>query len=354
MRRSRLISLAIPLAVALALLLGFQFGGAALAQTGTATPPAGEELEPSAYLTLDLQAGFVLDPFLVSLNGGGEVAASTLDETCVGYINDKPVLTANWEGATDLLRIFFYSDSDSTLVIQQPDGSYLCADDVDENVLDAEVVAEQPAAGTYKVWVGSYEPNQLIPGLLVITAQPDLGLASFDPSTLVKRAPLTVEVDEDSEAELAAKEAVTTTQRIAPDGTLSADAFITATVTAEGLVPAFEVSGEEAVCGGMVGEEPDFIVAVPEDIATLRIMFEAEQDTALLAVHAEAGTFCADDDAEALNANPVLDIEAPEPGLYGIFVGRFQEDEPITGTLTITTDPTQEPAILTPAANPQE
>jgi hypothetical protein len=104
----------------------------------------------------------------------------------------------------------------------------------------------------------------------------------------------------------------------------------------------------------MVGAEPDFIVDVPEDIAALRIMFEAEQDTSLVAVHAEAGTFCADDDAEMLNANPVLDIETPAPGLYGIFVGRFHEDEPITGTLTITTDPTLEPAILAPAANPQE
>jgi hypothetical protein len=325
-----------------------------MAQTDTASPPAGENPEPSAYLTLDMQAGFALDPFLVSLNGGGELDASTLDPACVGYINDKPVLTANWEGAVDSLRIFFYSDNDSTLVIQGPDGAYLCADDVDENVLDAEVVAEQPATGIYKVWVGSYEPNQLIPGLLVITARPDLSLSSFDPSALVRREPIAVAVEEASEAELAAREAVTATRRVAPDGVLSADAFITRTVTAEGLVPSFEVSGEDAVCGGMIGEEPDFIVDVPADIEGLRIMFEAEQDTSLLAVHAEAGSFCADDDEQMLNANPVLDIEAPAPGLYGVYVGRFQEDAPITGTLTITTDGTQEPGILAPAANAQE
>jgi hypothetical protein len=350
MRLSRPISLAI----ALSALLGVLLWGAAVAQTDTATPPDADNPEPSAYLTLDMQAGFALDPFLVSLNGGGELDASTLDPACVGYINDRPVLTADWEGAVDFLRIFFYSDSDSTLVIQQPDGSYLCADDVDENVLDAELVAEQPATGSYKVWVGSYEPNQLIPGLLVITARPDLDLSSFDPRALIKRQPLEVEVEEESEAAVAAKEAVTATQRVAADGVLSAGAFITAAVTAEGNVPTFEVSGEDAVCGGIIGAAPDFIVDVPADIETLRIMFEAEQDASLLVIHAEEGAFCADDDAERLNANPVLDIEAPEPGLYGIFVGRFQEDEPITGTLTITTDPTQEPAILAPAANPQE
>jgi hypothetical protein len=342
------------LAIALSVLLSILLGGAALAQTDTPPTPDADNPEPSAYLTLDMQAGFALDPFLVSLNGGGELDASTLDPACVGYINDKPVLTANWKGAVDFLRIFFYSDSDSTLVIQQPDGDYVCADDVDENVLDAELVTEQPAAGTYKIWVGSYEANQLIPGLLVITARPDLSLSSFDPRALVKREPIQVEAEPLAPAAVAAKEAVTETQAAPADAVLGADSFITATVTAEGLVPSFEVSDDDAVCGGMVGAEPDFIVDVPEDIAALRIMFEAEQDTSLVVVHAEAGTFCADDDAEMLNANPVLDIETPAPGLYGIFVGRFHEDEPITGTLTITTDPTQEPAILAPAANPQE
>ena len=349
------------LALALSFLLGALLWGAALAQAdqpgagpAPGTAPGAGDPEPSAYLTLDMQAGFALDPFLVSLNGGGEVDASTLDPACIGYINNKPVLTANWEGAVDFLRIFFYSDSDSTLVIQQPDGGYICADDVDENVLDPELVAEQPAAGTYKIWVGSYEPNQLIPGLLVITARPDLSLSSFDPRLLVKRAPISVATQEPSDAEVAAKAAVTETARIAADSVISAETTVTATIVAGGTMPSFEVTGEDAVCGGMIGEQPDYIIDVPEGIAALRIMFEAEKDTSLVAVHAEAGAFCADDQTETLNANPVLDLEEPTPGLYGIFVGRFHADEPITGTLTITTDPTIEPAILAPAPNQQE
>lgn len=349
MRRSR------PLffALALAALLGVLVSAAALAQADTPPAPGTENPEPSAYLTLDMQAGFALDPFLVSLNGGGEVDASTLGETCVGYINDKPVLTATWAGAVDALRIFFYSDSDSTLVIQRPDGSYVCADDVDENVLDAELVAEQPAAGTYKIWVGSYEPDQLIPGLLVITARPDLSLSSFDPRALVKREPIEVEEEAPAPAEIAAKEAISETQAAQEASGLAAGDTLTATVTAEGLVPSFEVSGEDAVCGGLIGEAPDFVIDVQEGVESLRILFEAEQDTSLLVVHGEEDFFCADDDPELLNANPVLDIETPTPGLYGVFVGRFQEDEPITGTLTITTDPTLQPAILAPAANLQ-
>lgn len=336
------------LALAAAALLGILLWGAAMAQTDQAADA--DNPEPSAYLTLDMQAGFALDPFLVSLNGGGELDASTLDPACVGYINDQPVLTANWGGAVDVLRIFFYSDSDSTLVIQQPDGDYLCADDVDENVLDAEVVAEKPSAGTYKIWVGSYEPDQLIPGLLVITARPDLSLGTFDPSVLVKREPIAVEPEATAEPAAMVRESAAETATLV----VEADTMVTATVVASGTVPSFAVSGEDAVCGGMIGEQPDFVIDVQEGVPALRIMFEAEQDSSLVVEHADGDTFCADDDIGLLNANPVLDLEEPAPGVYRIFVGRFFEDEPITGTLTVSTDPTLEPAILAPATSSQE
>jgi hypothetical protein len=314
------------------------------------------ETEPSAYLTLDMKAGFALDPFLVSLNGGGEVDASTFNTSCVGYINDKPVLTARWTGAVDQLRVFFYSDSDSTLVIKQPDGSYLCADDLADNVLDPEVTVANPVTGTYQVWIGSFDANQLIPGLLVITARPDVSLTEFNPSELVKRDPIKpeVEVADTSSEAIAAKEAVTNTEPIATDAVITEATTVSATLVASGTVPSFAVTGDEAVCGGMIGDIPDYVVEVSEGLPALRIMFEAEQDTSLVVVHAEAGSFCADDSADGTNANPVVDIEAPAPGYYGIYVGRFKDDEPITGTLTVTTDPTLTPAVLAPAAGAQQ
>lgn len=366
------------LAACTAVLFGALLWGVTEAQSGdAATPdatptPLPAEPEPSAYLTLDMAAGFALDPFLVSLNGGGEVDASTIHSDCVGYINDQPVLTANWEGTVDALRVFFYSDSDSTLVIQQPDGSYLCNDDLADNVLDPEIAVTQPVTGVYKLWVGSYDANQLIPGLLVITARPDFGLAEFDPATLVKRAPIAPEPEVtapavvDASAALAAKAAVTDTAELAAaesaaaelaaaitaDAVITDGATVTATLIAGGVVPSFEVSGDEAVCGGMIADVPDFILDVPAGLPNLRLMFEAEQDTSLVVLHAE-GTFCADDNADLTNANPVLDIPAPTSGIYDVFVGRFQEDAPITGTLTVTTDPALAPAILAPASTTQ-
>ncbi len=350
-----------PLAIAActAALFGVLLWTVALAQTGDATPaptPVPVETEPSAYLTLDMKAGFALDPFLVSLNGGGEVDASTFNTSCVGFVNDKPVLTARWTGTVDQLRVFFYSDSDSTLVVQQPDGSYVCADDAADNVLDPELTVANPVTGTYKVWIGSFDANQLIPGLLVITARPELTLAEFNPSKLVKRAPIEPEVavqDTSTEA-LAAKAAVTNTEPIATDAVITEATTVSATLVASGTVPSFEVTGNEAVCGGLIGDIPDYVIDVPEGLPALRIMFEAEQDTSLVVVHAEAGTFCADDSADGTNANPVVDIETPAAGYYGVYAGRFKEDEPITGTLTVSTDPTLTPAVLAPAASAQQ
>jgi hypothetical protein len=350
-----------PLALAAtsAALLGVLFWAAALAQSGDATPaptPVPEAPEPSAYLTLDMAAGFALDPFLVSLNGGGEVDASTLDPACIGYINDQPVLTARWEGSVDVLRTFFYSDSDATLVVQGPDGSYLCNDDSAENVLDPEVDITAPVTGTYRIWIGSFDANQLIPGLLVITGRTDFGLADFDPSALVERDPIEPEVEmaETSDEAMAAKEAVTTTEEIATDAVIAPNTTVTASIVASGTVPSFEVTGDDVVCGGLLGDVPDFVIDVPAGLPALRILFEAEQDTSLVVVHAEEGSFCADDSADLANANPVLDIEAPAPGYYGIYVGRFFDDEPVEGTLIVTTDSALAPAILAPAANPQQ
>ncbi len=53
-------------------IFGLMLSEPALAQDSTAT----DEDAPAAYITLNLDAGHPLDPFLVSVNGGGDVDAS--------------------------------------------------------------------------------------------------------------------------------------------------------------------------------------------------------------------------------------------------------------------------------------
>ncbi len=101
-----------------------------------------------------LTPGFTPDPQLATGNAGGLTDSSTLSGECRGYIPSTPnhVLTAT--GAFPHLRIAANGGSaDITLVVQRPDGTYLCNDDSD----GLNPMVEGPfAAGEYRIFVGSY------------------------------------------------------------------------------------------------------------------------------------------------------------------------------------------------------
>ena len=140
-----------------------------------------------AFLTINPLAGFPLDPFLVTAQGGGPVAASTLAKDCIGYVPAKPTVTVDYKGKADLLKAFFYSDGDTTLVVQTPDGKYVCGDDTNRLVLDPTVEIKKPAQGRYNVWVGSAAAKDLVPGFLVFTARADMDASKLALGGLVKR-----------------------------------------------------------------------------------------------------------------------------------------------------------------------
>lgn len=342
----------------LALMLALLGGGAVLAQSDTAASEDSETAAaPAAFLTMNLRAGFPLDPFVVSLNGGGEVDASTLDPACVGFITEAPTFAVNWEGEAEFFDIFYYSDFDPTLVLQLPDGSFLCNDDASDNVLDPELIVESPAEGEYNLWVGSYDAGQIIPGLLVITANRSVSVNDFDPGALVQRAAIADDIqpanvvgadavqaalsgEESGESSDAAAVAASRTagRDIVPDVEIAGgDTPITATLVASGETPVFTVLNEDdngTVCGGLVsGAAPEFVFRYDGDTEDLRIFFEGSADSSLVIVGEEI-VLCSDDSEAGENGNPVIDIANPS-GLYGVWVGRFDATEPVTGTLTI-------------------
>jgi heat shock protein HslJ len=102
----------------------------------------------SAMVSIDLAAGFPLDPTFVSVNGGGEVDARLLGNQCSGYIHRQPVVTVNWSGEADMARVFYVSDGDPTLVVLTPKGELLCNDNVHSQLLDPFVEIEKPVAGS--------------------------------------------------------------------------------------------------------------------------------------------------------------------------------------------------------------
>lgn len=372
----------LPPAFLTAALLTAALNGVALAQESPAPEPAG----PSAYITLDLEAGFPLDPFIVSVNGGGPVEAASLAAGCPGYVAEQPVLTANWTGEAEFIEIFTYSDEDPTLLVQLPDGTFLCSDDATDTLLDTAVQIMTPAAGAYKVWVGAYEADQLLPLFLVLTTRDEVSLSTFDMGSLVERAPQSEQANsplaESPEAQ-ALLEVVTTAEEVTPalratstmteaadageaaaeegdieefpivvDAMLDgASAVFTKSVTVSGELPAFLLNdGERTHCAGIIEEQPSAIFELTAAMPVLRIFAEATADSTLVIVNEHGDIFCADDAAiageENLTAHPMIDITDAPAGFYALFVGRFGDEAPLDAVITL--DPTAEalPALL--------
>jgi len=74
----------------------------------------------------------------------------------------------------------------------------------------------------------------------------------------------------------------------------------------------------------------------------MTVWFAGKQDASLLVVGPQGAAYC-NDDSGADNANPSVRLQKPAQGRYGVFVGRFSQDAPVEGTVTVTTDPTAMP-----------
>lgn len=126
-----------------------------------------DPFEDPNYGTVRLLAGFLPDPYEVNLTSGGVINVNYLGTPCAGFATEAPDYNLVWSGNADFLRIYFDSNDDTTLVINDPNGSWYCNDDF--NGLDPQISFANPVAGTYNIWVGSYSNNEFITGELNIS-----------------------------------------------------------------------------------------------------------------------------------------------------------------------------------------
>ncbi|MCB0188802.1 MAG: hypothetical protein KDE31_31245, partial [Caldilineaceae bacterium] len=289
---------------------------------------------------------YPLDPLIVSLNGGGNIPASVYGELCNGFIAENPTVTLNWAGEADFVEAFFYSDHDPVLVVQTPSGEYLCNDDANDLLLDPVLWLEKPEPGRYNIWVGSYAPNQLLPGLLVLSTRPEINIGTFSLENLINREPIPEDLVEAEE--------VNTGKLVTDTSTLAADQIVdwnneeelTHTVTVSGTVPAFDISTPDMMCNGFIHALPDFVFNLSETPDHLRIFFEGDGDATLMVEDPDGNIFCNDDHVAGENLNPVVDIPAPTVGQYYVFIGRVQMDEEIHGVMTVSGSVALNPAVL--------
>ncbi|HSN78543.1 MAG TPA: copper resistance protein NlpE N-terminal domain-containing protein [Anaerolineae bacterium] len=303
----------------------------------------------ASLVTVDLEAGFPLDPTFVSVQAGGEVDASLLSGQCAGFINQQPVVTVNWSGSAPFVETFFISDSDPTLVVLTPDGQLLCNDDANPDVLDPVIEISEPVTGTYRIWVGSYAKNQLIPGVLVLTTRPEVNIGTFNLGGLIQR-PLVPEVQPKPKTAGTRDAATAAIRELQAEAVAVTGADpVNASLTVSGTIPLFELDLPNPLCNGLVSGVPDFVFDWTGEGQQFAVFFEGDNDATLLVLSEDGEQLtCGDDVEPGANLNPLVVVAEPKPGLYGVWVGRLDPSQPVAGILTITTVADAAPKTLAP------
>jgi len=135
---------------------------AAALACAVALPAVAQDYNARAtYGELSLNAGFTPDPQVISVQAGGERNAQNLSSSCRGFVANAPDVRLHYSNGDYPLIISVASSSDTTLIVNAPDGSYYCDDDGGENGLNPSVRFNRPMSGRYEIWVGTYSSGSL-------------------------------------------------------------------------------------------------------------------------------------------------------------------------------------------------
>lgn len=144
------------------LVLGFLLAPQVQAQDIAATPTYGD---------VRLDGGFMPDPHTVNLTAGGSIAVD-VPGCNYGHVANAPDVDFYYNGSGGrTLYIYAVSGSDTTILINRADGSWLCDDDGFGDG-DPIVVIPNARSGLYNIWVGTYGTD---------TAPATLYISEIDP-----------------------------------------------------------------------------------------------------------------------------------------------------------------------------
>lgn len=139
---------------------------AAISMAAVSAQAQNLSLSPT-YGTITLNSGFAPDPYVVSLDAGGSITASNIG--CAGYIANAPDLRLNYRAGDALpLIISVNAETDTTLVVNTPNGGWACNDD-DGDGSNPSIRFNTPQSGQYDIWVGTYSDSGIRPADLHIS-----------------------------------------------------------------------------------------------------------------------------------------------------------------------------------------
>lgn len=256
----------------------------------------------ATYGSYNLSTGFQPDPYQVSVTAGGTIDASHLGSPCRGSVARAPDVQLTFTAGTLPLYLVVNADSDTTLVVNGPDGLWYCDDDSNGGV-NPQVTWNSPRSGVYDIWVGTYSGGTT-PATLSFTELTD-GEARImthmdNPVPTVPNSGLTALYGE-----------VVLSAGFQPDPRRI-------TLTAGGTIAA---SGVSASCTGSIGEAPDYQVTYSAGSLPLTIRTEAGTDTTLVVNGPDGNWYCDDDSGGGTNAR--VRFAKPGSGVYDIWVGTY-------------------------------
>ncbi len=155
-----------PITVGNALIVAMMAGGLLISNLTLNQPSAQSQ---TIFENVTIRPRFSPDPMTIRGISGGAVPASdvagrkqTPTGPCVGFMDEAPDHTLVLTSFFNYLSLVVESPQDTTLVISGPGGTW-CNDDFQGK---NPGIAGQWKAGTYKVWVGSYDTNNYNPYLI--------------------------------------------------------------------------------------------------------------------------------------------------------------------------------------------
>ncbi|WP_019960912.1 hypothetical protein [Woodsholea maritima] len=258
------------------------------------------------YGTISLNSGFSPDPHTTSLTAGGTIDANQVESSCRGKIARNPDLRLDYDAGSLPLYIRSRSSSDTTLVVNDPNGTWHCDDD-SAGSLDPQIHLSSPSSGTYDIWVGTYGDDT---------------------------ASATLEI-----SELSSSNSSSTPTGWTPDFT-EGPAFGTTRLRA-GFTPdprevrvtaggTHSASGVGSNCRGNIANAPD--VRLQWDGGDITIKAEARDDITLIVNDPNGNWHCDDDSGNGLN--PLLRLNGS--GQYDIWVGTYGGGSGIPATVVFT------------------
>lgn len=333
---------------------------AALALPSLASAQTLDYNQQPNYGTRVLTPGFMPDPMIINVtSGGGIPAANVGNAACRGYVTSAPDFNLRMTNIDSFLRFYVEGGGqDTTLVINDPNGHWYCNDDTFGN--DPSIDFQNASAGTYNVWVGSYNAGVRAQARLNVTermnARPGFAAAQQQPQQQYVQPqqqyaqPQQHYVQPQAQAygspnyrQVFGVQQVNPQQVAVPPppgngGQLMPGAqpnfgtvvFGQATRVASGGWIDARRLGLPPTCVGSITASPDVNVMVYQP-TWARFFVEAPGEDTTLIIQSPDGSFACNDDAFG-GINPGLDFSVAQPGVYHVWIGGFRAGVRGSGT----------------------